>query len=46
MFNEKPSAKLGNRVQRVKVLNYLKKVALFGAKEPKSHARTKGWVLK
>ena len=39
MFNEKPSAKPGtkgrwpkgkaNRVPRVKVLNYLKKVALF-----------------
>ena len=29
MFNEKPSAKPGNQVPRVKVLNYLKKVALF-----------------
>ena len=26
---KKPSAKPGNRVPRVKVLNYLKKVALF-----------------
>jgi len=29
MFNEKSSVKPGNRVPRVKVLNYLKKVALF-----------------
>ena len=27
--HKKPSAKPGNRVPRVKVLNYLKKVALF-----------------